>query len=269
MLQEKKLGPLTQIMMGREVDGTVYYWTAAYLVDGLLVDTGCSYTAPELIEYLREKQVNQVINTHHHEDHVGGNALLQKEFGLDIYAHPLAVSLISNKMELNPYQELVWGYPEPTIVKPIQGQIKTEHHIFKVIETPGHCPDHLSLYEPEQGWLFSGDLFVSEDQKVFRADEDIYGIIGSLQGFIQLENQELTLFTSIGKIFPEGKSSIKRFLDHLEEVNAAVANLVAKGLNAEEIKNSIFSRESSMAPLTGGHYSIQNLVDKLLIRCVL
>jgi len=139
MLQEKKVEAVTQIMMGREVDGTVYYWTAAYLVDGLLVDTGCTYTAPELIEYLREKQVNQVINTHHHEDHVGGNALLQKEFGLDIYAHPLAVSLINKKMELHQYQGLVWGYPEPTVVKPIQGQIKTEHHIFQVIETPGHC----------------------------------------------------------------------------------------------------------------------------------
>ena len=51
--------------------------------------------------------------------------------------------------------------------------IKTEHHNFQVIETPGHCPDHVSLYEPEQGWFFSGDLFVSEDQKVFRADEEI------------------------------------------------------------------------------------------------
>jgi hypothetical protein len=46
MLEEKKLGASTQIMMGREIDGTVYYWTAAYLVDGLLIDTGCSYTAP-------------------------------------------------------------------------------------------------------------------------------------------------------------------------------------------------------------------------------
>ncbi len=266
MLQEKNLGAVTQLMMGREVEGTVYYWTAAYLVDGLLVDTGCIYTAPELIEYLRGMEVIQVINTHHHEDHVGGNDLLQKEFGLDIYAHSQAVSLINKKMELHQYQELVWGYPVPTIVKPIQDQIKTEHHCFQVIATPGHCADHLSLYEPKQGWFFSGDTFVSEDQKVFRADEDIVGIIASLQKIAELENQELILFTSIGKIFPEGKASINKFLNHLEEISAAVANLAAKGLNAEEIKISIFSRESGLAPLSGGHYSIQNLVDKLLTR---
>jgi len=46
MIEGKKLGAPAQIMMGREIDGIVYYWTAAYLVDGLLIDTGCSYTAP-------------------------------------------------------------------------------------------------------------------------------------------------------------------------------------------------------------------------------
>jgi len=74
------------------------------------------------------------------------------------------------------------------------------------------------------------------------------------------------LFTSIGKIFPEGTSSIKRFLDHLERINTKAKTLAFAGLSAEEIRNNIFFRESSMAPLTGGHYSIQNLVDKLLSR---
>jgi len=46
MLEEKKLEASAQIMICREIDGTVYYWTAVYLVDGLLIDTGCSYTAP-------------------------------------------------------------------------------------------------------------------------------------------------------------------------------------------------------------------------------
>ncbi len=265
MLLEKKHDSVAQIMMGREVEGTVYYWTAAYLVDGLLVDTGCVYTTPELLEYLQEREINQVINTHHHEDHIGGNALLHKELGLEIYAHPLAVSLINKKMELNPYQELVWGHPEPTAVLPVQEQITTANYSFRVIDTPGHSPDHLSLYEPAQGWLFSGDLFVSEDQKVFRADEDIYGIIGSLQRVIQLDSPELTLFTSIGKIFIDGKLSIKKFLSHLEEIRNKTVNLAAEGLSAEEIKNRIFARESSMAPLTEGHYSIQNLIDKLML----
>ncbi len=78
-------------MMGREMDGAVLYWTAAYLVDGLLIDTGCAFTAEELICFLREHEVKQVVNTHHHEDHVGANYLIQRELGLDIFAHATAV----------------------------------------------------------------------------------------------------------------------------------------------------------------------------------
>lgn len=40
---------ITQIRMSREIGGKPVYWVAAYLVDGLLIDTGCSYTARELV----------------------------------------------------------------------------------------------------------------------------------------------------------------------------------------------------------------------------
>jgi hypothetical protein len=31
-----------------------------------------------------------------------------------------------------------------------------EAYLFEVIPTPGHCPDHVCLFEREQGWLFNG-----------------------------------------------------------------------------------------------------------------
>jgi hypothetical protein len=36
---------ITQIRMSREIGGNPVYWVASYLVDGLLMDTGCSYRA--------------------------------------------------------------------------------------------------------------------------------------------------------------------------------------------------------------------------------
>lgn len=35
-----------------------------------------------------------------------------------------------------------------------------------------YCPDHVCLFEPEQGWLFSGDLFIHERVRYLRNDED-------------------------------------------------------------------------------------------------
>lgn len=264
MIKVNEYGEITQIMLGREVAGTVYYWTAAYLVDGLLVDTGCAHTAEELGAYLRKKRVDIAVNTHHHEDHVGGNSLLQKERGDIISAHPLARALIARPMELLEYQEMVWGYPEPTVVKRVAESVCTPRHTFRVLHTPGHSPDHISLLEPERGWCFCGDLFVSEKQKVLRADEDIIGIMDSLILLLQLPVKQFTLFTSIGRVYPAGREAVTVFLEHLRQVHRQVVELSGQGLSTDAVRDSIFGRESGLAGLTGGHYSIRNLVEKLI-----
>ena len=86
MLVTTSFEEITQIRMSREIGGKPVYWVAAYLVDGLLIDSGCSYTADELASFIDGREVRQVVNTHFHEDHVGGNRLLQAKFGVAIYA---------------------------------------------------------------------------------------------------------------------------------------------------------------------------------------
>jgi glyoxylase-like metal-dependent hydrolase (beta-lactamase superfamily II) len=122
VLKVNRYGGIAQLMMGREMDGSVLYWTAAYLVDGLLIDTGCAYTADELGRFLGEQEVEQVVNTHHHEDHVGANSFIQQQLGLEIYAHPLAIPLLNRRLPLREYQEMVWGYPEPAAAQPLPRQ---------------------------------------------------------------------------------------------------------------------------------------------------
>lgn len=264
MLKVNKLGEIVQLMMGREMGGAVLYWTAAYLVDGLLIDTGCAYTAEELIQFLEGEEVKLAVNTHHHEDHVGANSLLQKRFGMEIYAHPLAVPLINSRLPLREYQEMVWGYPEPVRVKPVPERINTTGHIFEIIETPGHSPDHIALFEREKGWCFSGDLFVSEKLKTLRADEDIAGITASLEKLLTLPADELILFTATDRVFTEGKKAIRLFLQHLQELRSEVVRLAGTSLGAPEIRDHIFGRETKLEPLTGGHFSILNLVEQLM-----
>lgn len=264
MLKVNRYGEITQIMMGREMHGTVLYWTAAYLIDGLLVDTGCAYTADELGRFLRGQKVEQVVNTHHHEDHVGANFFIQQQLGLGIYAHPLALPLINKRLPLREYQEMVWGYPEPAVVQPLPERISTSRYTFEVIETPGHSPDHISLFEPAAGWCFTGDLFISENLKMLRADEDIDSIIASLEQVLALPGEKITLFTAIGRVFPDGRRSIQKFLDYLRDLRNNVARLAGKSLTAAEIRDRIFSCETQLAALTGGHFSVLNLVEQLL-----
>ncbi|MBU0517143.1 MAG: MBL fold metallo-hydrolase [Proteobacteria bacterium] len=264
MIEITPQGEVTRIMMSQTMGGRPLYWVAAYLVDGLLIDTGCHHTRAELLDLLADREVSQVVNTHHHEDHVGADRLLKDERGLLILAHPASAPLIENPPAILPYQQLVWGDPEPCPVDLLGDTVRTPGHEFLVVETPGHCPDHVALVEPATGWCFSGDLFVTQDQKTLRADEDIRVIRQSLQKLVAWDVDRLILFTSLGQVHEHGRRAIAAFLDHLAGLEEQVLALGSQGHEPPAIVERIMGRESSLAQLTNGHYSYRNMVRSLL-----
>jgi N-acyl-D-aspartate/D-glutamate deacylase len=61
-------------------------------------------------------------------------------------------------------------------VNVLPNKVETGNHVFRVIETPGHCPGHVAFGEISKGWCFTGDLFISREPKAMRPEEDIYEI---------------------------------------------------------------------------------------------
>ncbi|GAG15500.1 unnamed protein product, partial [marine sediment metagenome] len=153
MIKITTFGDITRFDLSHTIAGRGRYWTTAYLVDKMMVDTGCAHTAGELEAALEGTQIHQIINTHSHEDHFGANSkLLMRHPGLDIYAHPDAVQVMANPrlyQPLHPYRRLFWGWPQSCEAMPIDhdAEIETEKYRFQVIYTPGHSPDHVCLYE--------------------------------------------------------------------------------------------------------------------------
>lgn len=47
MLKATSYGAVTRFDLGRTIAGKGRYWASAYLVDGTLVDTGCTHSAIE------------------------------------------------------------------------------------------------------------------------------------------------------------------------------------------------------------------------------
>jgi glyoxylase-like metal-dependent hydrolase (beta-lactamase superfamily II) len=269
MIVVENFGEITQIKMGRDLDGQVFYWVAAYLVDNLLIDTGCHHTAEELLAYLKDKPVKQAFITHYHEDHIGGCALLQQQLSLKLLAQPLTIELAGNPPALYPYQELVWGYPETANIEPLPGnELKTTNHTFQVINTPGHSLDHCVLIEPDYGWCFSGDLFISKKIKVLRPEENVSEIMQSLYKLLEYglaADKELTLYTSIGKIVPKSSGEIKACLDYLKSIGLEAGRLhCEENLTEEQIVDRLFGGESAMSALTDGQFTGKNLVKSLL-----
>lgn len=264
MLEINRFEDVIQVRMSREVEGEPVYWVAAYLVDGLLVDTGCAYTADEFITWLEDQEVHRVVNTHWHEDHVGANLLIQERLGVEISAHRDSVALIGRVPELRPYQEFVWGYPEPSQVGVLGDSVATRRFCFDVLETVGHCSGHIALLEPARGWCFSGDIFVSERPKVIRADENARELIATMRELARIPAERLVLFTSMGEIIPRGREALRSCIAYLEDLARNASELEQAGSSMQEIVVQLLGRESSLAELTGGHFSSQNLVRSLL-----
>jgi len=271
LLDVTRLGEVTCIRLSREMSGRPVYWTAAYLIDGLLIDTGCAHTAAELAGFLEEEHaagrpVSKVVITHHHEDHIGANRLLEEHWGLKALAPSPAIPLIRDLPDLEPYRRFVWGRPGPSDPQPLGEVVETAGHRFRVVPVPGHCRDHVAFVDEARGWCFSGDLFVAERFKVLRSDEDVGEMVRSMETLARLPTGtgRLVLFTGIGRVFEDGRRSLERCVRYLRDLARRARSLRDEGLSVPAIRDTLFGRESTFAALTGGHYSSENLVRGLL-----
>jgi len=262
---------VTQIKMSKSVRGVPLMWVSAYLVDDLLVDTGCDYTKKELEESMRPRKLNTIVNTHHHEDHISGNQLLQSTREVTILAHSLAVPLLKLRPRLYQYQELTWGYPDPSEAYPMANRIETENHEFRVVYVPGHSLDHIALVEPKEGWVFVGDLYITVKPVAARLDEDQWHIISSLKKIREFSPR--ILFTAVGDPVTDASNALDRSISVREELGRRILKLSEDGLSSAQIMNEVFGEEamferigirSSYKEFTQQQYSTENLVETFI-----
>ena len=271
MLKITQYDTITRFDLARTIAGRGHYWTTAYLVDGMMVDTGCAHTARELSTALEGESLALIVNTHSHEDHIGANGMLQQQRdGLRILAHPLALPVMAAPRELqplHPYRRMLWGWPAPCKGRPAQngGLIETEHYCFRVIYTPGHSPDHICLFEEQRDWLFSGDLFVGGKDRALRADFDIWQLIASLKHVAALPTRRL--FPGSARVRENPREELNSKISYLEQAGHKVLELRRKGWSVRAIARALFGGPMPIEFLTLGHFSRRQLVHSYLLNC--
>lgn len=268
MIKVTQYNNVTRFDLAHTLAGRGRYWTIAYRVENMLVDSGCAHTAPELLQVLKETPIRCIINTHTHEDHIGANGLLQARYpGLEILAHPLALAVLADPRHtqpLHPYRRLFWGWPEPSEGRPLQDgeAIEAGDFRFQAIYTPGHSPDHLCLYEPRQGWLFTGDLFVGGRDRALRQGCDIWGIIASLKRLVALPTQ--WLFPGSARVRENPAAELRAKIDYYEALGSQVLELHQRGWSVRAILRKVCGGPMWVELVTLGHFSRRHLVESYL-----
>lgn len=268
LIQTAEFGPVTRFDLTRPVPGLPNYWTTCYWVDGLLVDSGCAHSASQLLAQLNGKPVHTIVNTHTHEDHIGANGPLQRQYpDMGIFAHPLALPVLADphhRQPLHPYRRLFWGWPGPSTGNPAcDGQvISTPSFSFQVIYTPGHSLDHLCLYEPSQGWLFTGDLFVGGQDRAMRQGTDVWGIIASLKKLQSLPAG--WLFPGSARVRQDPGTELVAKIAYYQEFGESVFDLQRQGIPFNHIVRRLCGPPMRVERITFGHFARRHMVQSYL-----
>jgi glyoxylase-like metal-dependent hydrolase (beta-lactamase superfamily II) len=212
---------------------------------------------------LREYRVEQVVNTHHHEDHAGNNALINEQLGLTPLVHPLAVPILANLPPIQFYRKLTWRTAPNSRTSALGEVVETQRYRFRVLHTPGHADDHVVLHEPDEGWLFTGDLYIADRLKLLRKEEDPHQLMASIAHTLDADFDRL--FCAHRGPVADGHAALARKHAYLAAFGEQVRDLHARGLAPGEIVRRLLGREDQvMAMFSAGDFTRRNLVEAFL-----
>ena len=157
-----------QVYKGIILMGGVGYDCNVYLIDGeLIVDTGTGIFFPEMKEEIERmydiSKITNIVNTHCHFDHTGGDKKFRDWLKAEIAIHENDKKALETGV--NTMAE-AFGEKARTVtidrVLKNNDKIKTTNFNFEVIWTPGHSPGSICLYEKKKKILISGDTIFED-----------------------------------------------------------------------------------------------------------
>lgn len=262
MMQVKQHGPVTAVC-AKVKNGPFEMSMYVYYLDGMIIDTGTRTMLPALQSFYESVPIDLVSITHPHEDHIGTAAWLEQTYRVPIYIHESARDMCITGLDIPAYRARFSGDPEP--VRPIayhDQRISSEHYSYQVIHTPGHEPNHVVLYDEENGRLFSGDLFVHPYPKVMIPEESVPEQIRSLKHVLSLDFEEV--YCQHAGRLEQGREQLSKKLDYLERLTDDVLTKTAAGYTIDDINAHLFPDPSPLVQISKRDYDSRHMISSIL-----
>jgi glyoxylase-like metal-dependent hydrolase (beta-lactamase superfamily II) len=255
-------GPVTGYELGFSPIGRPLMTVFFYHVDGLIIDTGQRHMRQAVFDILDRHRPDRILLTHHHEDHSGNAGAVRSRYEVDVMGHSLTAQKLAGPFKIRAYQHLVWGKSDPAPVLPA-AEIRTRSGRLIPIHTPGHSRDHTVYLNTDQGWLFSGDLYLGDRIKYFLADENIHDQIVSLKTI--LDHDFDALFCCHHPSVKNGKARLEKKLAFLQDFCGAVHHLRQKGMAESDIIRQLDRHQERLVKwVTLGNACFANMVRSAL-----
>jgi glyoxylase-like metal-dependent hydrolase (beta-lactamase superfamily II) len=181
--------------------------TISYLIVGtkqaLLFDTGMGIGNIKAVVARLTSRPVVVLNSHTHDDHVGGNWQFPFVFGMDTaFTRANAKGSRADAQEEIGKDQLCGDPPrnfDPAkyVTKPWKislvvhdgFKVNLGHRTVEIIATPGHTPDAISLIDRENGLLFTGDTYYPATIWLYRPETDVAAYTASVKKLVALAPQ--------------------------------------------------------------------------------
>jgi ribonuclease/clavin/mitogillin len=186
----------------------------------ILLDTGDG--RPEYLPVLERAleragcEIQEIVLTHGHPDHIGGAAAVVERFG------PLRVSKL-------PWRGVDERYPVELTAIGHGSVLRSSGATLRAVHTPGHAEDHLCFVLEEEGALFSGDNVLGIGTTVIPdRGGDLADYMRSLERL--LAQKPNVIYPAHGPPIPDGGAKIRDYIAHRKEREQQILAALRDGL---------------------------------------
>ena len=255
MIRLERHDNVTRVHCSSARSRLVGYAVSAYLVRGVLVDTGFHGMRRDLARLLGERPLAGAVVTHQHEDHAGNVELLARA-GVPLAMSPDTLEAVRHVGPIRFYRRFTWE-PMPALATPVE-PFDPAAVGLALLPTPGHSPDHHVIWDADTGTLFGGDLFLGVKVRVAHPGENPRLVAQSVRAAAALAPRRL--FDAHRGLVERPVPLLLAKADWLDETIGRIERRLAEGWSDRAIRRDVLGREEPAGYFSRGDYSRLNFV---------